>query len=186
MKRHVLAPALAALAMFFFGFLFWGISPLPKHVVKSTADAGAALQALRQHFPKSGTYFVPAWDSPQMEKLMADDPIATVHIRTAGVTGGTAMVLGYVAYFFACAALAALLGWLAPEHQRFGGTVLFSVLVGLIVAIYATLTHPIWYYQPWPFYLLNAFYDVLVWLVGGAVLGLFLKGAGPVPSPTKA
>ena len=54
---------LASLALFFFGFLFWDLNPLPYQSWIKPTDESGAMEALRNHFPERGTYFCPSFDA---------------------------------------------------------------------------------------------------------------------------
>jgi len=53
MKNNLIAPALAALAMFVFGAIFW-MSPFPSQALSVTTDDRATLAALDAVFPATG------------------------------------------------------------------------------------------------------------------------------------
>lgn len=57
MKKFVLAPALAALAMFVVSAIYW-MSPFPYQTLTPVGD-NAAAAALGKIFPATGTYLVP-------------------------------------------------------------------------------------------------------------------------------
>ena len=59
MTRLAAGTALAAVAMFVWGMLFWGANPLPYRAWKQPTDDVGAGQALRTYFPETGTYAVP-------------------------------------------------------------------------------------------------------------------------------
>ena len=60
MGRLLIGIILASVAMFAFGFAYWGpLNPLPYSAWKQTPNDAAAQSALRSHFPEEGTYFVP-------------------------------------------------------------------------------------------------------------------------------
>ena len=55
MKNLGIGIVLAAVAIFFWGFLYWGLNPLPSGSWKQTNDDVAAGKALLEHFPESGS-----------------------------------------------------------------------------------------------------------------------------------
>ena len=59
MKNNLLAPALAALAMFIFGSIFW-MCPFPYKVISGTADDRASAAALDAIFPEPAYILFPA------------------------------------------------------------------------------------------------------------------------------
>ncbi len=72
MLRTIVGVIIAAVVIYAWGFLYWGLGPYPKYIWKHPADGDRAGQALVQHFPERGTYFVPA----------AGDNADQVHART--------------------------------------------------------------------------------------------------------
>ena len=91
MKQLVIGIIVASIAVFMFGFLFWGASQLPYRSWKSTPDDVTARQALREHFPEVGTYYVPGMrhDDETLTELYEQGPLAFVHVTS---TGGRSVV----------------------------------------------------------------------------------------------
>ena len=84
MKRCVIGIILATLAMYVWGFLYWGgANPFPYKAWKQTPDDVAAGKALLEHFPETGTYHMPGMNhdrygdetfvDPYVE-LLSDEP----------------------------------------------------------------------------------------------------------------
>src|SRR5436309_1824864 len=59
MGRIILGVVLASVAMFFWGFLYWGINPLPYQTWKKAPNDEAVQSALMATLPESGIYHVP-------------------------------------------------------------------------------------------------------------------------------
>lgn len=64
MKRP-LAILAAAIAVFLWGFAFWGATALPYQTLQTAADDSAAQAALREYFPANGVYAVPSVNHDQ-------------------------------------------------------------------------------------------------------------------------
>lgn len=171
MAKNPLRILLAAVAMYFWGFLYWGISPLPYQSWQQTDDA-AAQAALREHFPSPGTYFVPGMNHPEAElaALYAKGPIAMVHM--ASVDGRPIMDPAMMAIGFGlCLFTAAAIAWVV---SRFGGAYadrLKSVLILAFAASFAIhLGDVVWWsvdvgWKIWPMV-----YDFAAWTIAGAIL----------------
>ena len=56
-----------------------------------------------------------------------------------------------------------------------GGAVLAAATVGLATAVWADLGRPIWYAQPWDYHVLFAVYELVGWVLAGAVLASFVR-----------
>lgn len=184
MKRLLLASFLAALAVFFWGFLFWGLSPLPGSVMKSTTNDQAAQTALAEIFPASGVYFIPSpsGDPEAMDALHRAGPIAMTHIQRNGrpAMDPGIFVWGFVHGWVVCL----LLGWLmfraGPALPRYRSRVLFIAVAGFAAGLFIDYGATIWWYSDRSWQLLNLAYNTIAWLVAGVILAAFIK---PASSP---
>ena len=86
MKQRVIGIVLATIAVYVWGFLYWGISPIPYTAWKQTNGDEAAQKALLEHFPESGTYYLPGryHDEETMNRLFEAGPVGFVHINLEG------------------------------------------------------------------------------------------------------
>ncbi len=178
MSKVILGSLLAALAMFVFGAAVW-MSPFPYKVFGQTADDQAAGQALLQHFPESGSYYIPGQynDAAKLESLHQAGPVAFVNIRREGGPAmvPTDLVVGLLQYFVAMLLASALIRRVGSALPTYGSRVWLVTVVGAIVAVLGVLNHPIWWKAPWPFYVVTAVYCVVSAMVGGAVLAKFVR-----------
>lgn len=183
MFKLVLGSFLSAMALFVFGAAFW-TSPLPYRFVAKPARGDAGLgQALRDHLPVDGLYLVPGIETDPKDAPAAyrAGPVATIHFRKGGVEAMSPSVFinGFLQGWAATSLLALLLR-LAPQ-PRYGLRVLVVVTAASASAIYMKLGDGIYWFQPWPWLVLNAAYDVVAFLVAGLVLAAFIK-----PTPAHA
>ncbi len=177
MKKFLLAPALAALAMFVFGALFW-TSPLPYRALSTVTDNAAASDVLGRLFPATGTYLIPGpemKDQAQLTALLERGPSAEVRFIREGhpVMEPRVFLLGYLHYFAVALILGFLMEKAGPSFKGYSGRVQFSAGVGLAGAVLICLSNPIWWHHPWGWELMTALYAVLVFTVGGLVLARF-------------
>lgn len=182
MNKYLLGSFLAALALFFWGFLFWVVSPLPKSAFEVTADDAAAGAMLKQMFPKDGAYYIPGHGNDEATKVRLHEagPIATVHIRHAGgpVMPPKALLMGFVHNWLTTLLLTFLLvKTSAAVLSSYGSRVWFVTLVGVAIAVISDFSFPVWWGHPWPAYVLNAVFSVTGMLVAGLVLAKFVKPA---------
>ena len=89
MRSTAIGVLLATLAMFAWGMLYWGANPAPYTAWQQTRDDAAAGRAILQHFPVSGTYYLPGLynDAETRSKLHELGPVAFVdydHLSPAG------------------------------------------------------------------------------------------------------
>jgi hypothetical protein len=184
MKKFLLAPFLAALAMFFWGFLYYGLSGIPYKALGTVGDIGPALG---QHFPADGTYILPdPRNSPEtMAEQMNRGQLMTVHIKKSGVKAmdGAVMGKGFLLEFVSCLLLALLL------HKSFGDKdcspcrFKFCVMTGVLIALFAQGGQAIWWQQAWGWHLMTMLHDVVAFALAGTVLTFFFRSSA---QPAKA
>jgi hypothetical protein len=177
MKNFVLAPALAALAMFVFGFLYWGATTLPYRVLSSAGDDSATALALGKIFPATGTYLVPGMGTPEPRRgeLFQRGPFALVHFVKEGMPQMDPKLLaqGYAHEFMLCLLLAIMLNGAAPSFKCFSCRVKFSATIGLVIAA-ADLGNSIWWHHALSWELVQGLYTLGAFIIAGVVLAFFL------------
>ncbi len=185
-KRMALAALAAAFILFFWGFFWFGVSPLAKQVLQSlpeTAQPGVAAFAAGD-LP-SGTYMSPAYDdsTPEMTNrtvaAYAAGPVAMIHYRKSGVGFMDPAVMGIGFLHFLLSAM--LVAWLStrsgaplPDFRRRWA---FVAGAGLLVAFTGRFSQPIWYSMPWDFFLYYAAFDVTGWALAGLAMARILRPA---------
>jgi hypothetical protein len=188
MKKYLVGPALAALAMFVFGAVYW-MSPFPYKVLGRVADDSGAAQTLAGIFPETGTYLLPGayLDEKTMTELYKSGPSVLVQFVKEGhpVMEPVVFVKGYLHNFVVCLLLAVLLVRAEASFRGYWCRVIFSAMVGLVGAVLLCLGDPIWWHHPWGWHLFGGLYAVLAFAVAGLVLGKFLTprpAAAPAPA----
>jgi hypothetical protein len=179
MLKLGLGALLAAIAMFLWGFFFWG-SNIIDHFGHMTPEAETALtEALKANLPTHAVYSVPDIKNGTEEETMARasaGPFAIINFHPAGV-GGMPETLGMgfahilivtliLAYFVQLTA--------APAYMD---RVKLVAVFGAAAAIYAKLSDPIWWHYPWAFSASAAFYDFLSYVIAGLILAYFITPA---------
>lgn len=177
MKKYVLAPALAALAMFAFGALFW-MSPLPYKTLTPAGNDSADALTLAQLFPVTGTYIIPGpnlTDEKLVTELFRRGPSAMVHFMKEGhePMEPAVFVKGYVHYFAVALLLMVMLTYATPLFHGFMDRVKFAAFIGVLGALLITFSDPIWWHHTWGWHLMMALYAVLEFAVAGLVLARF-------------
>ena len=180
MKKFLLGPVLAALAMFLFGAAYW-MSPFPYKALKTVADNSAAALALGQIFPETGTYLIPGvnTDEKQVAELFKRGPLAQVQFVKEGheMMEPAVFLKGYVHYFVVSLLLAALLAKAAASLRGYCSRVSFCALVGVVGSALIEYSDPIWWHHPWAWHIACSIYAVLAFTVSGLVLAAFVKPA---------
>ncbi|MEZ5277814.1 MAG: hypothetical protein R3F07_15645 [Opitutaceae bacterium] len=174
MKKYLLAPFLGALAMFIWGFVYYGISGIPYQALQPARDVGPALDKL---FPTSGTYIIPdpRTEEPALSRQLEAGPFATVHITKGAMPAmdPVVMVSGFVLEFVSCLLLVILLGL-----TRIGGypdRVIFVIVAGVLMAFFAHGGQAVWWHQDWNWQLRTIIHDVVAFGLAGAVIAGFIK-----------
>lgn len=185
MKKFVLAPFLAALAMFFWGFLYWGAPPfLPYRALHTVTDESATALAVGKLFPASGAYLIPSPLSGEanLVELAQRGPSIEVHIRQEPrpAMDPAVMIGGFVQMFVLAVLLTALLCGLTKAFERWTGRVKFCAMLGLLVAA-GDLGAAIWWHHAWSWTIAAAVYDLVLYTLAGLVLAQFVT---PKPEPT--
>jgi hypothetical protein len=171
--KKTLAYALAAIALFVWGFLFWGLLSEPLGMYRVAADEGALGAELSEALGEDGVYFLPAETSDDAAWVARHTagPLAMIHFRRGGADP---RALGtFLAGFLHMLVSAILIAWLvqaAPAGRRMSTV----VLAALAAAVFANLGTPIWMYQSWRYHELVAGYQFVGWLVAGAILAKML------------
>jgi hypothetical protein len=182
MKRVFFGSLAAAVVLFAFGAAFW-TCPIPyAYVEKPTTSNSDLAAALREHLPNDGLYLVPGIgaDPAKTQEAYRHGPVATLHYRREGVEPMSPGVLGtgFVHGWITTALLALLLN--VAALPRFGQRVTVVTLAGIACANYMNLGDGIYWFQPWPWLILNASYNAAAMLMAGLVLGALVK---PVRAP---
>lgn len=174
MKNFVIAPAVAALAMFVWGFIYYGISGLPYRTLQPSAAIAPALAKL----PATGTYIVP--DPSTGEDLSTyKGPVAVLNYNANPRSMGATMALGYV-HCFACAFLLAMLLWrVGTWLGSFPCKLMFCFMVGLIMTLTAKGGSYVWWHASGPWVLAEMAYDLIEFLLAGLIL---IKLVTPKPA----
>ncbi len=175
MKSVLLGSFLAALVLFFWGFVFYTLTGIPAQVLKSApTDVGPALNAA---FPESGTYFVPGMGNMEAaQELMSRGPVAMVHIQREGLTPMDPMLMlgGFVHGWVYALLLAGLLRQICKK-SGYGARVGFVTLVGLAGAFASRFGDAIWWHKSWDWQIAEFAYLTLGSAFVGLVLAKFIK-----------
>lgn len=173
MKKLLLGSFLAGLALFMWGFIYYGISGVPYGLLESpNPGAGAALKAA---FPDDGTYIIPSPESETLPEEQQSGPIAMVHLVRDGTDNPMSMMLpGFLHGWAYCIILGMLLQQICKK-SGYGARVWFVTLIGIAGAFLARIGDAIWWWQAWDWQLSNFAYSVIGAIIAGAILAKFIK-----------
>ena len=177
--KLALGVILASIAVFVWGFVYWAANPLPYSAWKQTEDDAAAGQAILEHFPESGTYFLPGIynDEETMTRLHEAGPIAMIHLSREGgpVMRPLVLVKGFLLNLVTVILAALLLRLALPASASYADGVKLAALTGLAAAVFIDFGDVVWWYGSWDWKLHMAIYHVSFWLVAGLILAKFIR-----------
>ena len=173
MKKLLLGSFLAGLALFMWGFVYYGLSGIPYKTLGTPASTAPAV--LQENFPADGTYIIPSPTSEIIPELQAQGPVAMVHIRPQGVPSvGAMMANGFIHGWIYCLMLGLLLQQICKK-SGYGDRVWFVTQVGIAGAFVARFGDAIWFWQSWSWQISSFAYSVIGAAIAGAVLAGFIK-----------
>jgi hypothetical protein len=177
MKRLLIGTTVAAVALFLWGFLYWGASPVAWMIIGPVPDEAALQADLRETLPDAGAYLLPHPTNEDAETHAARakaGPVATLLVHGgADPDDPTPFLGGFVHMWVSALLMGLLLRRVAPTSL--GSAVAVAALAGLGAAVWSNLGRPVWYWQPWDYHLLFAVYDFTGWVVAGLVLAYFVR-----------
>ena len=181
MKNTIIGIAVAAVVLYMWGFVYWGLgqSIYGTMIWNRTADDVAAGEALRQHFPADGTYYVPGFDQDQqaLEARFKQGPVAFVHMLAAGgreAFDPSIMIQGFVLNLVFIVLLAFMLRQVCSGLPAYADRVKFTALAGLTAAVLIDIGDAVWWQIDWGWKLYNAVYDFSAFLITGLILAKFI------------
>ncbi len=175
MKRQIIGVVLATVAVYMWGFLYWGASTIPYSAWQATNDDAAAGKALLEHFPVSGPYYVPRMynDEETRTKLSDAGPAAFVHIQREGrpAVDPSIMLNGFLLTLVTAFLISLLLKKALPALASYTERVGFVALAGVTAVVMIDFGDAVWWKIPWGWKLYQSFYDLVAWVIAGLVLG---------------
>ena len=173
MKKLLLGSFLAGLALFMWGFIYYGVSGIPYKLLGTpNTTAGADLKS---SFPTDGTYILPGPNAENLEAAQKEGPIAMVHIVRDGAENPMSMMLPGFFHGWAYCFLLGLTLQQVCKKAGYGERVWFVTLVGIAGAFLARFGDAIWFLQDWSWQISNFAYSVIGAAIAGAILAKFIK-----------
>ena len=195
MIRVIIGSAAAAVAMFFIGFIFFGLG-LQNMAIRSVGDLQAApiQQTLRANIAETGTYSVPGDRTAEQTRMYGTGPVAMIHYnvngQVGGMTAGTAF-RGLLFNFLIALAFALALVSIDGRVRDFGSRARVVAIIALAAAAFAHLGMPLYMPQDWAYYVYLFLADGLALAVGGVIVARFIKvdqqpaAVGEAPPPAE-
>ena len=190
MVRVIIGAAVAAIVMFFIGFIFYA-TPLARIGMASIDDSQAAAvqQALAASLPRTGTYSVPGVDTPAQTNMYSQGPIATVHYNTGGFAAmdTTYLVMGLVFSFIIALLIGAALIGIDRRVPDVGSRARVAVIIAVAAVAFIHLGGPIFMHHDWGHAIYVFIADSLALAAAGLIQAWFLprpRDAAPADAPT--
>lgn len=191
MLRVIIGSAVASIAMFVIGFVFFA-SGLENLANRNLEDmpAGAVRQTLSAHLPGTGTYLVPNPEGSAAQTVMyGQGPIATIHYNTAGfpATDASGMILGLVLNFIVALLIGTALIGIDRRVPDFASRARVAVLIAVGAVAFTHLGEPIYWHHDWPHFIYLFIADAVALAVAGIIIAWFLPKsavAAPEHAPT--
>jgi hypothetical protein len=181
-KSTVLGILLATIAVYAWGFLYWGASSVPYSAWHETADDAAAGRALLEHFPQSGVYYLPAnGNAPEIRsELYASGPTGFVILDVDGRPefDPSIMLSGFALNAIVMTLLALLLNRLRPATATYAERLRVVLMIAAIAVVMVNFGDAVWWALPWNWEFAQAFYNFTALVLGGGILAAFAGGSG--------
>ncbi len=180
MQRMIIGIAISAVALYVWGFVYWGFGKYPRLIWKQPTDQAAARSVLKQQFPENGPYFIPAYteDAEAAEQAYATGPVAFVHmlhVEGRPMLDPGIMVRGFLNNLVAIVLIALALRKAAPALPSWGQRARFVALVGLAATVLTEIGDAIWWEIDWNWKIYQAAYFMGFWMTAGIILAVFVK-----------
>jgi len=180
MLKLAIGAVLAAVAMFFWGFAYWGSGLVDPFAHMTVEAQDAVTQAFTANLTADGVYFIPESQGvpeDQWAARMAAGPIAMFNYKSSGAAPmTTTMGLGFAHMLLTALLIGAFLRYVTTADTYLARFKLV-VCIGFIAAVFTHLGQPIWWHYPWAYSLLGAIYDFGGYVIAGAVLAYFVSPA---------
>lgn len=196
MGKLILGAVLAALAVFSWEALSWTVIGWHTNGFRSFRDESAVAEVIKANVTAGhGTYLLPSMGSaPKVAtaeekkafeeaqaKALANGPYMYAVIRPGKteISMGTNMVLSFIRTLVCAFLIAALLSQVALFYPA---RIAYVAAAGLFAGLVADMPMWIWFENPGRDTVVNIADHVIAWVIGGAVLGIFV-GRDPVAEP---
>lgn len=177
MKKTLIGIVTTTLALYIWGFIYWGVSTVPYASWKQTADDAAAQEMLSRVFPEDGTYFIPGVgnDPETRTALYEQGPIGFIHIiHGPSLENDPVVMIGGLVLNLVIVALLAVMFRVAGARE-FRDFARLSVIAGAVAVVAIDVGDIIWWRMPVSWEIWQIIYNYSVWLIAGHLLGVFMK-----------
>ena len=179
MGRIIGGIAASTAIVYIWGFLYWGASAVPYSSWQETADDSAAGQALLEHFPESGVYYLPANGNPPelRSALYESGPTGFVILDVDGRPefDTSIMTAGFALNGVVMALFALLLHLCRNATPRYVDRLKLVALVAGIAVLMVNAGDIVWWAMPVDWESAQIFYNFTAMFLGGSVVACFVR-----------
>jgi hypothetical protein len=179
MLRLIGGSLLVALVLWVWSTLFYVVLPLPYYTMSETADDIAAGEALKMHFPETGTYILPGRFSGDevRSRMRAEGPVATIYIQRDGVPEVSVrqILLGTFNSIVIGLLIGAAMLLLNRHTTDYWSHVAIGSTFGMAYTAYPRFADIIWSAFPPGYQLMMIFSDGFSWILAVMVMAWFTR-----------
>ena len=195
-KKAFFGAAAGSIVLMVWGFVYWTVLPFGYRVMDGVGSNTSVVRLMQQTLPGTGVYMIPwlAQDEMQqgdaVEKMVSqhrEGPVVQILYSEHGADPmGPQVLLGGLMNFFTVSLIVAgLLLMAMPGLRGYSERVQFVFLLGLLVGV-SDLARPIWWHQPWDYWIHQALFPMTGWLLAGLVMGWIIKPGAAEPPAEQA
>jgi hypothetical protein len=190
--RHLIAAVLAALVVFFWGFIAYAAVGIWDFAYPTTKSDAAILDSLDAALPDDGAYFLPSMPETYMtestdpevvatnkafEERMTKGPIALVLFRKGGMEpmAASELVRGFVIEFVAALLLTCIL---SVARGSVGRRVFLGFTISLFMALATWGVAGNFFHLPLAYMYSNMADAVIAWTLASVVIAFVLRERG--------
>ena len=167
--RIFVASLVTAIALFFFGFVWWGLLMPVVRPASVIADQGM-IEKMTASLDESALYFYPDYAEAEGDSA---GPVAILFFNREAPSMSAMMGMG-IGHMFVTALLVSLFVSFVPLRS-FAERLTFVVCLGLFVAVWADGGNMIWWRHPPLWTAFHFGYDALSWLLAGAIIAAIVR-----------
>jgi len=178
MLKLALGTLLAAIAMFAWGFFFYGSKAIDHFGHVTLEQEAVLLEAFKANLSADAIYILPDESNGTAEEVMAraaPGPVALINYHSGPIPPmATTLIMGFVHILITAAILAVFMTLIAPAAKTYADRLKVIAVAALAAAVFAHLGNPIWWHYPWGFSAMAALYDFVSYVMAGAILAYFV------------
>lgn len=185
MVRVLVSTVVAAVILFFWGFLAWSVLPMHKTSGGAFEDEAAVAEVLNANAQVSGVYMLPYPPDEGADEAAKDaweeahkaGPRALVAVNLSGSDpmAPTVFLIGLATNIVTGLVLSVLLVWARNIPGGYLARVVLIVGIGFVVGLEADLKYWNWLYVPWDWSIMNVLDHVIGFGAAGLAMAAIIR-----------